>query len=842
MRFSWGYVLVLPSVLGEKLTIPAVDSAVRSQLSSFSQYADSNGRVGQEAALTAAAEAAAASTVAPSDPDSAALTGHILEQRQAVGSYWYETIAHQGISAFNANRANYKVYRNVKDYGAKGDGKTDDTAAIQRAISDGNRCAPGACLSSSTTNAVVYFPGGTYLLSSSIVSYYATNLIGNPDNMPVLKATNGFNGFGVIDGAQYQPGGVLPYGPTNIFWRQVRNFVIDLTAIPAAVEATGIHWPTAQATSLQNIIFKMSSDSGTKHQGLFIEAGSGGIMNDLVFYGGLNGAVFGNQQFTVRNLTFYNAVTAIYQIWDWGWTYKSISVNNCTVGLDMASRDPSNEAVGSVTFFDSSFTNTKIAFNISRNAITQPSSGGSLAIENVSLKNVALAIQHGPSRLPILAGTTGSTTIASWVSGRVYNPTGPNVVTGAITPPARPASLVAKGRFYERSKPSYATLPSTSFSSIRAGGARGDGVTDDTAALQKVITAAAAAGRVVYFDAGTYKVTRTLLIPAKSRIVGEGYAVIMSSGAFFANINAPQVVVQVGNPGDVGVVEWSDMIVSTQGAQAGAILIRWNLASAAESPSGMWDVHTRIGGTTGSNLSYANCAAAPKSTLVNSACISGYTSLHVAKSASGLYMENVWLWVADHDVDDAALRQITVYAGRGLLIESTAGTIWLVGTSSEHHVRYQYQFSNTQNIFAGQIQTETPYYQPNPGSRQPFPLNAAIDDPNFDFLCPKATAPGTCAEAWGLRVSASRNVLIYGAGFYSFFNNYTTSCSDKGAGALCQQGMVQYDAANTKGFWMYGLNTVGAVGMVYRDTTKMVDYSQNVNVYPSTIMVFNSNS
>jgi hypothetical protein len=44
-------------------------------------------------------------------------------------------------------------------------------------------------------------------------------------------------------------------------------------------------------------------------------------MNDLIFYGGLNGVVFGNQQFTVRNLTFYNAATAIDQIWDWSWTY-----------------------------------------------------------------------------------------------------------------------------------------------------------------------------------------------------------------------------------------------------------------------------------------------------------------------------------------------------------------------------------------------------------------------------------------------------------------------------------------------------------------------------------------
>lgn len=127
---------------------------------------------------------------------------------------------------------------------------------------------------------------------------------------------------------------------------------------------------------------------------------------------------------------------------------------------------------------------------------------------------------------------------------------------------------------------------------------------------------------------------------------------------------------------------------------------------------------------------------------------------------------------ADHDIDDASDTQITVYSGRGLYIESTQGTFWLVGTAVEHHVLYQYQFADTTNIFATQLQTETPYFQPLPLATVPFPVNSALQDPTFDDC---SGVSGNCEAAWGLRIIGSTGVFIYGANHYSWFDNYSQS-------------------------------------------------------------------
>jgi hypothetical protein len=258
-------------------------------------------------------------------------------------------------------------------------------------------------------------------------------------------------------------------------------------------------------------------------------------MNDLAFYGGLNGVVFGNQQFTVRNLTFYNAVTAIDQIWDWGWTYTGISINNCTTGLNMAAGGTAGQSTGSVTFLDSSFTNTKVAIVTAHNASSFPATAGSLILENIVLTNTPVAVQ-GPQGT-VLAG--GSLTISGWGEGHEYTPIYKKSFENSITKFSRPTELTKNGQYYARSKPQYQASPLSQFVSVRTAGAKGNGVTDDTAAINKVLKSAAAASQIVFFDAGTYKVTSTITIPPGSKVVGESYSVIMGSRVLLLQHHEP---------------------------------------------------------------------------------------------------------------------------------------------------------------------------------------------------------------------------------------------------------------------------------------------------------------
>ena len=105
--------------------------------------------------------------------------------------------------------------------------------------------------------------------------------------------------------------------------------------------------------------------------------------------------------------------------------------------------------------------------------------------------------------------------------------------------------------------------------------------------------------KIIFLDAGFYILTSTLSIPPGTRLVGEAWSVLAGKGAMFEDQHNPQVVVRVGerdaDPEDRRSVEITDVVFTTVGPAAGAIVVEWNVGRVehGKPPGGLWDSHIR---------------------------------------------------------------------------------------------------------------------------------------------------------------------------------------------------------------------------------------------------------
>lgn len=152
--------------------------------------------------------------------------------------------------------------------------------------------------------------------------------------------------------------------------------------------------------------------------------------------------------------------------------------------------------------------------------------------------------------------------------------------------------------YFVKSRPQYGDLSIGSIISVKDHGALGNGVHDDTAAI-KAALALATTSNLIYFPAGSYIVTSTIVIPPNTRITGEVWSQLVASGTYFANMSNPKPMIQVGKVGDIGTVEISDMLFTSIGALPGLVLVEWNVQAETPGSVGMWDTHFRVGGAYG---------------------------------------------------------------------------------------------------------------------------------------------------------------------------------------------------------------------------------------------------
>ncbi|KAJ5491124.1 hypothetical protein N7539_002691 [Penicillium diatomitis] len=717
---------------------------------------------------------------------------------------------HTGVSRGYApgvtKNARYPVWRNVQQYGASADGSGDQTGSIQNAIDDdgsnGSREGKGV----TKFPAEVFLPGGTYQLGSTLNLRVGTVITGDPLNPAVLKASANFNGDTIVNGYD------SPHGaPETSFMTLLRNVVIDTTALSPDAAITALQWGVAQGSGLTNVKINMPYNSNGQ-VGIKLTGGSTIAVTDVHIHGGAVGIENSNQQVNFKNIYFQGCTLGFKGAVDnggGGWTVllQGATFDSNGVGIDMTANE-----LGSLVLLDSKVTNSGTAVKFYDSSNDGGNRNSQLLIEN---------LEHDTDH-PIAVTSNGDVKLAAtshvdtWAWGNVTPGT---YETGTTFTTSRPDVLLSNGKYFMRTQPTYAEYAADQVVNVKSVDGHkvyGDGRTSDVASLNAILADNAANCKITYFPYGVYIVDDTLKIPVGSRIAGEAWAVISGKGNAFKDSSNPKPVVQLGQPGDVGVIEIQDMRFGVSEILPGAIIVEVNAAGANPGDVAMWNTMVLIGGTYDTSIS-TNCQNED-----TSQCMAAFLALHLTSSSSA-YIENLWVWTADHNLDNGGSAYTVISTGRGVLVEATRGT-WLTGTGSEHNWLYNYNFHAAENVFAGLLQSESPYMQGSGATHSapaPWTAEAVYGDPDFSWC---GGGDQKCRTSLATNVDGGKNVLLYNSAAWAFFNgpwygDYSTQCSGS-----CQTNMMRVANSPENLVW-YSISTRKTDVMILDGDSNPTEYN-----------------
>lgn len=469
--------------------------------------------------------------------------------RGGTSGFWMENISRK-----HDNSSSHQVFRNVRDFGAKGDGRTDDTKAIRRAILSSSSATqnvetrwPGTA---GVGNAIVYLPSGTYLVSGTIPALPATQIIGDATDFPVLKAAPSFVGMGVISTNELNPDGEA--SPKKQHYRQIRNLIIDVTAASPDAHISGIHWQASEASSIQHVQVRAadprtSPGGKTTQMGIFTEDGSGGQISDVVVRGGNVGILAGNSQFAAQRIRLSGCTTAIQLLWDFGGVWKGVDVREAEVGFRLAGGtaddNNSNGYLGSVYIMDSTFTDVGTAVRSAPVSVEPGTGTTSVTLDNVLFDRVANRVFDGEKEY--VEGRPS--TLDTWTLGPIYlslperhfslgyefqTPREPTLLANynIATKSSNGTTSLPKRPFFEKPRPQYTDVPASSWVHLKDF-AKGDGKTDDTAAFQKALDGKG----YIFVDSGQYLLTDTVTVHPGTTLAGEAWPKLVASGPKFSD-------------------------------------------------------------------------------------------------------------------------------------------------------------------------------------------------------------------------------------------------------------------------------------------------------------------
>ncbi|KAL8770174.1 MAG: hypothetical protein Q9209_004016, partial [Squamulea sp. 1 TL-2023] len=378
----------------------------------------------------------------------------------AATRYWLDQQDHtgpaRGYAPFLRSDFTYPVYRNVKKYGAVGDGSTDETAAIQKAINDDPNSQTHNRYNNevSTRPALVFIPGGTYKITNQLDMRLNTILVGDPNDRPVIQASSQFQAESLIHGDDYAtPRGAA--GTTN-FFVAIKNIVIDTTKIDKDRAVVALNWGVAQACHLTNIKIQMPSNS-KGHVGIDINQGSTIAVTDISIEGGAVGIRNKNQQVLFKNISFKACTTALSQAGGFTAVLQGATVDTCGIGVDITLAG----SFGSLVILDSTSINSGPMVKFRDSSHDGGDRNHQIVIENLDVTGTN----------PVAIGGDGSEklsnrkSVTTWIWGNVD----PGIYeAGKTLATKRSPGLLSNGKFFTMRQPTYQNYPKDRVVNVKA--------------------------------------------------------------------------------------------------------------------------------------------------------------------------------------------------------------------------------------------------------------------------------------------------------------------------------------------------------------------------------------
>ena len=351
-------------------------------------------------------------------------------------------------------------YANVKSLGAKGDGATDDTAAIKAAYAK---------------KGGIYFPPGTYLVSDTLMETPKRFFIqGAGPGKTIIKLKDNAPGFG--DAAN--PKAMLQNWDEKIGkgtnGQAFRNSFHDLCVDVGSGNrgAIGILYFTDNQGTIENVHVRSSDPHKVGRAGIALAQGWPGpaLLRDIVIDGFDDGiwSIINQYSFTFEHITLRNQLHA--------------GINNTHQMLFIRGLSSAQNSVpailhgsGTLVVIDSELTGSGEA------AIDSKTSVYLRNVRTGGYKN-ALRSKDGALSGPLVEEHAGAFTTLFETEKRSLNLKIEETPSSDCSDPA-------------------------AWASIKKFGAVGDGKHDDTDAIQKAIDSGA---RVVYFPRATYRIAGTI--------------------------------------------------------------------------------------------------------------------------------------------------------------------------------------------------------------------------------------------------------------------------------------------------------------------------------------------